>query len=140
MSFQPLYKTTATAHGGREGEVKSADGIIDLKLTVPKEMGGSGAPGANPETLFASGYSACFEGAARLVARTQKLALKDAHVTAQVTFGKADDGGFSIAVELTGKFDGLEKAAAQKLMEDAHQVCPYSRATRNNIEVKLHTA
>ena len=88
MAFQPLYSTAATAHGGREGHVVSEDKVIDLQLVVPKGLGGPGGQGANPETLFAAGYAACFEGALRLVARTQKVALKDVKITAKTTIGK----------------------------------------------------
>lgn len=135
--MKPLYTATATAHGGREGHVKSSDGVIDLQLKMPKELGGPGGAFTNPEQLFAAGYSACFEGALRLVARMQKLPITDAHIRADVTIGKTDDGGFGLKVALTGRIAGLDREAAQKLMEAAHQVCPYSRATRNNIEVTL---
>lgn len=135
--MKPLYTATATAHGGREGHVKSSDGVIDLQLKMPKELGGPGGAFTNPEQLFAAGYSACFEGALRLVARMQKLPITDAHIRADVTIGKTDDGGFGLKVALTGRIAGLDPEAAQKLMEAAHQVCPYSRATRNNIEVTL---
>lgn len=137
MSFQPLYTATAHAHGGREGRVRVEDGPIDLPLTMPKGLGGSGAPGANPEMLFAAGYSACFEGALRLVARMQKIKFDDVSITARVTIGKGDDGGFGLAVALEGLFKGIERAEAEKLMHAAHQVCPYSKATRGNIEVTL---
>jgi Ohr subfamily peroxiredoxin len=137
----PLYTTTATTHGGRNGHVRSADGVIDLQLAMPKEMGGPGGAKANPETLFASGYSACFEGALRLVARMQGKTLGEGvGITASVTIGKTPDGGFGLAVELKGILPGMPREEAQKLMEDAHQVCPYSRATRGNIDVKVSVA
>jgi Ohr subfamily peroxiredoxin len=135
--MKTLYTAVATAHGGREGHVKSDDGIIDLDLRVPKGMGGPGGPASNPEQLFAAGYSACFEGALRLVARLQKKALTDAHITAHVSFIAADDGKFLLGVELHGKLEGLSREEAEALMHAAHEVCPYSRATRGNIEVKL---
>ena len=135
--MKPLYTATATAHGGREGHVKSSDGVIDLQLKMPKELGGPGGAFTNPEQLFAAGYAACFEGALRLVARLQKLPITDAHIRADVTIGKTDDGGFGLKAALTGRIAGLDREAAQKLMEAAHQVCPYSKATRNNIEVTL---
>ena len=135
--FQPLYTATATAHGGREGKVATDDGQVSHTLAMPTSLGGKGGPGTNPEQLFAAGYSACFESALRLVARMQRKPLKDAAITARVTIGKTDDGGFGLAVELHGKIDGVSHEEAQALMEAAHQVCPYSRATRNNIEVKL---
>ncbi|NMO16498.1 organic hydroperoxide resistance protein [Pyxidicoccus fallax] len=137
----PLYTTTATAHGGRSGHVKSTDGVIDLQLAMPKEMGGPGGAKANPETLFAAGYAACFEGALRLVARTQGKTLGDGvGITASVTIGKTPDGGFGLAVDLKGILPGMPREEAQKLMEDAHKVCPYSRATQGNIDVKVSVA
>jgi Ohr subfamily peroxiredoxin len=136
--IQTLYTTTATAKGGREGHVKSADGVVNLDLAMPKEMGGPGGAKANPETLFASGYAACFEGALRLVARMQKKNVPaEATITSSVSIGKTPDGGFGLAVELRGNIPGMPREEAEKLMHDAHQVCPYSRATRGNIDVKL---
>jgi osmotically inducible protein OsmC len=137
MAFQPLYTAVASAHGGRTGHVESDDGLIAMTLAMPTALGGPGGNGTNPEQLFAAGYSACFESALLLVARTQKVAVQDVVITAQVTIGKPDGGGFGLSVELHGKLPGLEKSAAQALMEAAHQVCPYSRATRGNIPVKL---
>ena len=137
MAFQPLYTAVASAHGGRTGRVHSEDGLIDMALAMPTSLGGPGGKGTNPEQLFAAGYSACFESALRLVARTQKVPLQDASITAHVTIGKTDDGGFGLSVELHGSLTGVDKQAAQTLMEAAHQVCPYSRATRGNIPVKL---
>lgn len=135
--MKPLYTATATAHGGRDGQVTSSDGTINLKLAMPKELGGPGGAATNPEQLFAAGYAACFESALRLVARMQKLPLTDAHIRAEVTIGRTDDNGFGLKVALHGKIDGLDEAAALQLMHAAHQVCPYSRATRGNIEVAL---
>ncbi|MFP2912792.1 organic hydroperoxide resistance protein [Pyxidicoccus sp. 3LFB2] len=141
VSVSPLYTTTATTHGGRSGQVKSTDGVIDLALALPKEMGGPGGAKANPETLFAAGYSACFEGALRLVARMQNKTLGEGvGITAAVTIGKTPDGGFGLAVALTGILPGMPREEAQKLMEAAHEVCPYSKATRGNIDVKLSVA
>lgn len=137
MAFQALYTAVATAHGGRTGHVQSDDGLIDMALAMPTSLGGPGGQGTNPEQLFAAGYSACFESALLRVARLQKVAVQDVAITAHVTIGKADDGGFVLAVELHGKLAGLERPAAQALMEAAHQVCPYSRATRGNIPVQL---
>ena len=134
---QVLYTTSATAHGAREGQVKSEDGKLDLKLAMPKGLGGSGAEGTNPEQLFACGYAACFESALRFVARMQKIAFQDVHMTAKVQIGKIETGGFGLAVALHGVFQGIDAAGAQRLMEAAHQVCPYSNATRGNIDVKL---
>jgi len=137
MAYQPLYTAVATATGGRDGHVESSDGIVKLDLSVPREMGGPGKPGtSNPEQLFASGYSACFAGAIGFVASQQHKKLSDIQVTGHVTFGKLDDK-FQLAVELDIHLPGVDKAEAEKLVEQADQVCPYSRATRNNIEVKL---
>src|SRR5215831_21348664 len=135
--FQPLYTAVATAHGGREGKVETDDGKVSHDLSMPTSVGGKGGPGTNPEQLFAAGYSACFESALRLVARMQRKPLKDAAITARITIGKTDDGGFGLAAELHGKVDGLSREETEVLMQAAHQVCPYSKATRGNIEVKL---
>jgi lipoyl-dependent peroxiredoxin len=137
MAFQPLYTDVATAHGGRTGRVRSDDGLIEMPLAMPTSLGGPGGKGTNPEQLFAAGYSACFESALRMVARVQKAPLQDVSITAHVTIGKGDDGGFGLSVELHGTLSGVEKPAARALMEAAHQVCPYSRATRGNIPVTL---
>jgi len=137
MSYQPLYTAVATAIGGRDGQVESSDGVLKAELSVPKEMGGPGKPGtSNPEQLFAAGYSACFAGALGFVANRDKVKLGPVKVTGHVTFGK-DDNGFRLAVQLDVNLPELDRTAAEKLVEEAHQICPYSRATRNNIEVKL---
>ena len=134
-----VYQAHATAVGGRDGTVKSSDGLIDLKLVVPKEMGGPGG-GVNPEQLFASGYSACFLGAMKFVAGTQKLTLPaDASINATVGIGQIP-AGFGIEVQMVISLPGMERAAAQALIDKAHQVCPYSNATRGNIEVTLTLA
>jgi Ohr subfamily peroxiredoxin len=135
--FQPLYTATATAHGGREGKVQTDDGKVSHALSMPTSLGGKGGPGTNPEQLFAAGYAACFESALRVVARLQKKPLKDATITSKVTIGKTDDGGFGLAVELHGHVDGVSREETKALMDAAHQVCPYSRATRGNIQVTL---
>jgi Ohr subfamily peroxiredoxin len=137
MAYKPLYTAVATAIGGRDGHVESSDGNLKLDLSVPREMGGPGKPGtSNPEQLFASGYSACFASAIDFVASKQHKKLSDIHVTCRVTFGKLDDE-FQLAVQLYVHIPDLDKAEAEKLVEQAHQVCPYSRANRNNIEVKF---
>src|SRR3982751_3075800 len=123
-----LYTAEATAWGGREGRAASSDGHVDVQLVIPKELGGPGGDGTNPEQLFAAGYAACFESALRLVARQQKVALKDASITATVTLGKTDEGKFQLAVELVGKLADVPPETARALMETAHTVCPYSRA------------
>ena len=132
-----LYTAEATAHGGREGHVRSSDGILDFDLRVPKGMGGPGGPATNPEQLFAAGYAACFESALRLVARLQRKPLKDASITAQVTLNLTDDQRYLLGVELHGHLEGVTQTEGQALMRAAHEVCPYSNATRGNIEVRL---
>lgn len=134
-----LYTAHATSKGGRGGNVKSDDGLIDFNLTVPKTMGGDGARGTNPEQLFAAGYSACFAGALGLVARTQGVKPGPFTISADVNFLKGDDG-YGIGVKLIGTFPELEKSKAEALMTAAHQVCPYSKATRGNIPVELTVA
>ncbi|MEO5714618.1 MAG: organic hydroperoxide resistance protein [Luteolibacter sp.] len=137
-----LYSTQATATGGREGSAKTADGVLDVVLSTPKEMGGSGGPGTNPEQLFACGYSACFLGALKFVAGKAKIHIPaDATVTGKVSFGPRDDGeGFGIEVELTIHVPGMEIDSVKPLVDQAHIVCPYSNATRGNIPVKLMVA
>jgi Ohr subfamily peroxiredoxin len=124
------------AHGGRDGHVRSSDGIVDLDLKTPKEMGGRGGAGTNPK-LFAARYAACFESAMRSVARKQKKSLADANVTGHVSFNVTDEGKYVLSVELHGKVEGSSREDTQALMQAAHEVCPYSNATRGNIEVKL---
>jgi Ohr subfamily peroxiredoxin len=138
MSGTTIYSTQATAIGGRNGKVASAEAQMDLALGYPKSMGGDGT-GNNPEQLFAMGYSACFAGALGVVARNAKVSIDGAKVTATVHFVK-EATGFSLAVDLKGELPGLDQAAAQKLMDEAHQVCPYSKATRGNIPVTLSVA
>ena len=135
-----LYTAHATSSGGREGSSKSSDGVLDVKLTTPKELGGSGATGTNPEQLFAAGYSACFLGAMKHVAMMQKIALPaDTSIKADVGIGPIP-AGFGIQVAMTIAIPGMERAAAEKLVEAAHGVCPYSNATRGNIDVTLTVA
>jgi len=138
MSVNVLYTTAATATGGRDGEAATKDGSFKVKLSTPKELGGAGGPGNNPEQLFASGYSACFIGAMKFVASQAKQSVPaDTSVTATVGIGPRSEGGFGLTVALEVSLPGMPKDAAQKLVNDAHQVCPYSNATRNNIDVKL---
>jgi osmotically inducible protein OsmC len=138
MSIEVVYTAESTASGGgRDGHVKSTDGKIDLDTRPPKEMGGSGE-GVNPELLFSAGYSACFLGALRLVAKKEKISIDDASgITAQIGLGKDSEGGFGLTAHLVGYLPGLEQDVADDLMEKAHEVCPYSRATRGNIDVTL---
>ena len=139
MSIEVVYTAESTSTGGgRDGHVTSADGKIDLDTRPPKEMGGSGE-GVNPELLFSAGYSACFLGALRLVARNEKISIDDASgITAQIGIGKdAEGGGFGLTAHLIGYLPGLEQGVADELMEKAHGACPYSKATRGNIDVTL---
>lgn len=142
MPVDVIYKTRATATGGgRDGTVRSDDGSVDAKLVVPKEMGGPGGVGANPEKLFAAGYSACFLGAMRAV--SSKVGVKvpaDATVSAEVGFGPRSEGGYGITADLTIALPGVERAEAERLVAAAHEVCPYSNATRNNLDVGLQIA
>ncbi len=132
-----LYTAEASATGGREGHTSSSDGLIDLDLRPPKEMGGPGG-GSNPEQLFAAGYAACFQGALGVVARKEKVDTSGSVVTGKVTIGPIRGGAaYGIAVELDVSIPGVEKARAQELVDAAHQVCPYSNATRGNIDVTL---
>ena len=135
-----LYTAHATSTGGREGGSKSSDGVLDVKLTTPKELGGNGATGTNPEQLFAAGYSACFLGAMKHVAMMEKITLPaDTSIKADVGIGPIP-AGFSIQVAMKITIPGMERAAAEKLVETAHGVCPYSNATRGNIDVTLTVA
>jgi Ohr subfamily peroxiredoxin len=138
MSIEVVYTAESTATGGgRDGHVKSNNDRIDLDTRPPKEMGGSGE-GTNPEELFSAGYAACFLGALRLVAKNNKVKLDDATgITARVGFGKDSAGGFGINADLIGYLPGLDQSQADDLMSQAHQVCPYSKATRGNIDVTL---
>jgi osmotically inducible protein OsmC len=132
-----LYTAQATANGGRDGRAKSSDNVLDIQLSTPRELGGAGGPGTNPEQLFAAGYSACFLGALKFVAGKEKVALPaDTTVTGRVGIG-AIPTGFGIEAELRIKVPGVPKDQVEKLVEKAHIVCPYSNATRGNIDVKL---
>jgi len=135
-----LYKAHATATGGRDGHAVSSDKVLDVKLTVPKELGGNGAVGTNPEQLFACGYSACFLGALKFVAGKEKVAIPDT-TTIEGTVGIGPiPTGFGIEVELKITIPGLPREQAEALVQKAHIVCPYSNATRNNIDVRLVVA
>jgi Ohr subfamily peroxiredoxin len=132
-----LYRAQATATGGREGRAVSSDQVLDIQLSTPKELGGGGGPGTNPEQLFAAGYSACFLGAMKFVAGQQKKALPaDTTVTGKVGIGVIPQG-FGIEVDLAVSIPGMARADAEALVQAAHGVCPYSNATRGNIEVRL---
>lgn len=132
-----LYQAQATATGGRDGRAVSSDGVLDVKLTTPKELGGAGGAATNPEQLFAAGYSACFMGAMKFVAMQQKKAIPaDATVTGKVGIGPIP-AGFGIEVDLAVSLPGMARSEAEALVEAAHKVCPYSNATRGNIDVRL---
>ncbi|KAL2919126.1 hypothetical protein HK105_201399 [Polyrhizophydium stewartii] len=137
LSITPLYTAEASATGGRNGHVRSSDGLIDYDLAIPKSMGGPGGAKTNPEQLFAAGYASCFHSALGLVAGQAKVPLpKDATVTAHVHIGRSEPA-FKLEVELKVSAPSMDKAALQKLVDAAHNVCPYSLATRNNIKVHL---
>ena len=136
-----LYTAHATSTGGRTGTTESSDGKIKLQLSTPKELGGDNGPGTNPEQLFAAGYSACFIGAMKAVARNQKIALPaEVSITADVSIGpmSGKPGAFGIAVAMAISVPGMDKAAVEALVKAAHEVCPYSNATRGNIDVALN--
>jgi osmotically inducible protein OsmC len=137
-----VYTTKSTATGGREGSAKSEDGTLAVKLSTPKELGGAGGDGTNPEQLFAAGYSACFIGALKFVAGKAKIALPaETAVTATVGIGPRDDGkGFGLDVALAVSVPGVDPTVAQQLVDQAHIVCPYSDATRSNLDVRLSLA
>ena len=136
-----LYTAHATASGGRDGRVESSDGVVKVDLTKPKGLGGPEKPGTtNPEQLFAAGYAACFAGAVGFVAQQQKVQLTGIEVTSSVDIGMLDAGGLGLGAQLVVKLPGIDRATAEKLVEAAHQVCPYSKATRNNIDVKVLVA
>jgi Ohr subfamily peroxiredoxin len=135
-----VYTAHATSTGGRDGKSRSSDGVLDVQLSVPKSMGGAGGPGTNPEQLFAAGYSACFLGAMKHVARQQKKTLPaDTSIDAEVGIGPIPQG-FLIQVAMNIKVPGMDRAEAEQLVQAADRVCPYSNATRGNIEVKLNVA
>lgn len=135
--MKTLYTAEALTTGdGRDGHARSSDGRLDLELAIPKEMGGSG-DGTNPEQLFAIGYAACFHSALRLVGRQDKANVSDSAVGARVSLGQIDNGDFGLAVELEVTLPHVDPDTARHLTERAHQVCPYSNATRGNVDVKL---
>ncbi|MFD3923386.1 organic hydroperoxide resistance protein [Streptomyces sp. NPDC058595] len=136
QKIDTLYTAVATAENGRDGRVSTDDGQLDVVVNPPKSMGGSGA-GTNPEQLFAAGYSACFQGALGVVARKEKADISGSTVTARVSIGKSEAGGFGLEVALEASIPNVDAATAKDLLEKAHQVCPYSNATRGNIKVEL---
>jgi osmotically inducible protein OsmC len=141
MSVNVLYRTSATATGGRDGHARSEDGKVDVQLSTPKELGGSGGSGTNPEQLFAAGYSACFIGALRVAGQQLKTQVPaDTSITATVGIGPRSEGGFGITADLVISLPGIGRDDAQRLVDTAHQICPYSNATRNNVDVRLTIA
>jgi osmotically inducible protein OsmC len=138
MPVNVLYKTSARATGGRDGHSATLDGAVDVQLSTPKELGGAGGSGVNPEQLFATGYAACFIGAMKFVASQGGPKVPaDASVTSTVGIGPRSEGGFGLDIALAVSLPGLERAEAEALVAKAHEVCPYSNATRNNVDVKL---
>ena len=135
--MKTLYTTSVTAKGGRNGQVKSENGILDLEVRMPKALGGTSDEFTNPEMLFAAGYAACFDSALNLIISKSKIETGETSVTAQVSIGQNQDGGFGLAAELEVNIPGVSIEKAQELTEKAHQICPYSNATRSNMEVKL---
>jgi lipoyl-dependent peroxiredoxin len=138
MPVDVKYTTTATATGGRDGRAATKDGAFKVDLSTPKELGGGGGSGNNPEQLFAAGYAACFLGAMKAVAAQGGPKVpNDTSVTSTVGIGPRSEGGFGLEVSLDVSLPGLDRTEAEKLVEKAHQVCPYSNATRNNVDVRL---
>jgi Ohr subfamily peroxiredoxin len=138
MSVDVKYRTSARATGGRDGKSGTLEGNLTVTMATPKELGGAGGDGVNPEQLFATGYAACFLGAMKFVASQGGPKVpNDATVTATVGIGPRSEGGFGLEIGLEVSLPGVDKDKAQELVEKAHQVCPYSNATRNNIDVQL---
>lgn len=136
--MKTLMTTSATAKGGRNGHVKTDDGLLDFDLSVPKSMGGDGGDNPNPEQFFAAGYSACYGSALQAVAQKNKVKLGDFSVTAEVSLGKDEDDNFLLSVVLDSYIPGVDKEMGETLINQAHEICPYSRATRDNIDVTLN--
>lgn len=136
--MKTLYKAKVTTSGGREGHVKSDDGILDMRVSMPKGMGGKGEKYTNPEQLFGAGYSACFGSALQVIAKKHKVDLGDFNVTATVKIGTLEDGNLQLGVILDSYIPGVDVETGEKLVNEAHEICPYSRATRDNINVTLN--
>jgi Ohr subfamily peroxiredoxin len=135
--MKTLYKAEATARGGRNGHVKSSNEVLDLQVRMPKALGGVSDDFTNPEMLFAAGYAACFDSALSLVIKQESMATGETSVNAKISIGQLENGGFGLAGELAINVPGVSQEKAQELVEKAHQVCPYSNATRGNVEIKL---
>ena len=141
MPITAVYTASATSTGdGRTGHVRSSDGVLDLDLAVPKEMGGTGGALTNPEDLFAAGYAACFHSALRGIARREKITLEDTAITVDVGIGARAEGGFGLTVAIEAEIPSVDHDTAVRLLDEAHQVCPYSNATRGNVDVTLTVA
>jgi len=141
MSIDVLYRTSVIATGGRDGRARSEDGRVDVQLSTPKELGGTGGSGTNPEQLFAAGYSACFIGALKVAGQQLKTKVPgDTSITATIGIGLRSEGGFGITADLVISLPGVGREDAQRLVDTAHQICPYSNATRNNVDVRLTIA
>ena len=139
--MEAIYTASATATGdGRNGHVRSADGVLDFDLAVPKEMGGPGGHLTNPEELFAAGYAACFHSALKAAARLAKVTLTDTAVTIDVGIGRNDEGRMQLKATIEAELASVDEAVARQLLETAHQLCPYSNATRGNVDVELSLA
>ena len=135
--MEPLYTAKATSVGGRSGHLTSSEGLLDVDMRVPREMGGPTGSYLNPEILFASGYAACFDSALDGIIRTEKVKTGTTSVTGEVSINKLDTGGYTLSVVLRIEIPGVDQAKAEELANKAHQVCPYSNATRGNIDVQL---
>jgi len=135
-----IYKTRATSVGGRAGKAETDDGQLKVSLVRPKELGGAGVGGTNPEQLFACGYSACFASTLEHIARAKKVTLESVSVDAEIGLGPRDEGGFGLSAALTVKLPGVNSQTAMELVEAAHQTCPYSNAIRGNVDVSLAIA
>ncbi|HOZ30852.1 MAG TPA: organic hydroperoxide resistance protein [Bacteroidales bacterium] len=134
--MEKLYTASVRVQGGRNGHIKSDDGVIDMDVRMPKGLGGEGGSYTNPEQLFAAAYSSCYDGALNLVARMNKQKIESKTI-ANVSIGKQADGGLAISVVMEIEIKGVEKSVAEDLIQKAHQVCPYSKAIRNNVDVEL---
>lgn len=136
MSKKEKYTAIATAKGGRNGQVKTEDGILDLKVSLPRELGGEGGDYTNPEQLFAAGWAACFDNALISIISARKLSATS-ETTAEITLGRLEEGGLGLSAVLKVKIEGVDRETAQKLVDAAHKVCPYSKATKNNVKTEL---
>ena len=136
--MKTLYTTSVTATGGRNGKVNSDNGVLDLEVKMPKALGGANDDFANPEMLFAAGYAACFDSALNVVIKQSKITTGETSVIANVSIGQLENMGFGLAAELSVNIPGISQSEAEELVNKAHQICPYSNATRGNIDVKLN--